>query len=110
MGLMNDSSMRAVAVINGGLQIVTGMAGLATAAKVMQERRNTETEARSAALVAVNTALGPYGWAKIALAAGAMVATSAIMYATVNQIRLGSFDLETPSGRADATNAVMEAM
>ncbi len=110
LGMTNDSSMKALMTINGGLQIMTGMAGMATVAKTMQEKKRTEAAVKSAALVSMHTALGPYGWAKIALAAGVMAATSITMYALVSQIRLGSFDLDTPSGRADAVNAVQGAV
>jgi len=110
LGMLDDSAMRAVSIINGGLQIFTGMAGLATVAKTLQERKNAEEGTICGALVAANAALGPYGWGRIAVATGVMAATSITMYALVNNIRLGSFDLDSPAGRVDAVNAVQGAV
>ena len=82
----------------GALQVIAGSMGLMRSLQVMWEARNTAKEAESAALTAARVALGPIGFIEIAIAATAASAASLAMYALVNDIEVGEFDLSTSAG------------
>lgn len=109
LGMLNDEQTQTLQKVEGALSLVTGMLGLAVAAKAIQETKTTIEEAKAVTLTAANS-LTPVGWGKIALAGAVAGATSIALYTAVNNINLGSFNLSTAEGQQSATDAVIEAI
>lgn len=110
LGLVNDEGMKYLQMATAGMQILVGSIGIATAAKMMIEAKNSRTEAESAVKTAAMTIAGPWGWKNIAIAAGVSVLAGATIYACIKEIRLGDFDLSTAEGRNGAIDAVQGAI
>lgn len=110
LGLINEEGARYLSMATAAMQILVGSLGIATAAKMMIEAKNSRIEAESAAKTAAMAIAGPWGWKNIAIAAGASVLAGAAMYACVREVRLGDFDLSTAEGRTGAIDAVQGAI
>lgn len=104
LGGVSSSLITAVNTAAAMAQIFAAGASLYKAAVTARDAYNARAAAQAVALTATNTALGPVGWSKIAIALGAAaaasVATAAIMEYTL------SADLESGDGRAGVVGAI----
>lgn len=110
LDVAGDDTAKALKMATSGLQLMVGLAGIGRTLKGVREAVTTAKTAEAGALTATMAALGPIGWERIALATATMATTSAIMYSTVNHIKLGEFDLSSSAGQTSALKAVQEAI
>jgi hypothetical protein len=96
-GLIDEDTAQWLAVGSSALQTIVGTSAMLKALRGLYEAKNAMLTAKAEALTALNLT-NPAGWGKIALATATMVATGAAMYALVNEIEVGEFDLSTASG------------
>ena len=106
LGVENDELYKAISVSGSALQVVGGTLGMLQRLKALSGARNAKEDAEAGILTAIKMALGPVGWAEIALAAGAMATAGVVMYELVNNYEVGDFDLSTAAGINNAVNAV----
>jgi len=106
LGVENDELYTVISLSGSALQVVGGTLGMLQGIKALYGARNAKEEAEAGILTSIKMALGPVGWAEIAIAAGAMAAAGVGMYALVNNIEVGDFDLSTAAGINNAVNAV----
>ena len=85
-------------------QIFAAGASVVRTAATARELLNQKAAAEATALTSVNLALGPGGWTKIALAAGAAAVASGVT-AIIMDYTL-SADLESGDGRAGVIGAI----
>lgn len=96
--------MAAVNTAAATAQMFTAGVSAIRVAGTAREMLNKKAEAEATALTSANLAIGPGGWSKIALAAGAAAAASAVT-AVIMDYTL-SADLESGDGRAGVTGAI----
>ncbi len=102
LGIINADAAKYLQLGASGLQIATGMLGIAQVLSARVTAKTAQETARSAALVAANS-WNPVGWSKIAIATATTAVASVGMYALIREIKA---DLSTPTGRQQA---IMEA-
>lgn len=98
MGATDEDTLRYLRIGTSALQAISGSLGVMRGLQALYNAKIDAEAAEGAALTAIKAALGPWGWAQIAIAAGASVGASAFMYAMVNTIEVGDFDLSTTAG------------
>jgi len=98
MGAENDALNTALSISGSALQVVGGTLGMLQGLKALYAARTAKESGEAAALTAARLAMGPWGWAQIAIATAAAGAAAAAMYGIVNVIEVGDFDLSTPAG------------
>jgi len=98
MGANDDALAMALSISGSALQVVGGTLGMLQGLKALYAAYTAREAGEAAALTAAKLALGPWGWAQIALATAAAGAAAATMYGIVNVIEVGDFDLSTPAG------------
>lgn len=106
MGAEDDELERNLAIASSALQAVAGSMGAMRGLQAMWEMRNDLMLAEGGLLTAAKAALGPIGWTQIAIAATASAGASAAMYAIVNDIEVGDFDLSTSAGMSGMLGAL----
>lgn len=106
LGVINDDTAQALTMASGGLQIVTGMLGIANVLKARVTAKTAQETAVAGALVAANS-WNPIGWTKIAIAVAAAGVASVGVNAIVKSVRA---DLSTPTGRAQAIDQTLGAL
>jgi hypothetical protein len=98
MGADNDALAMALSISGSALQVVGGTLGMLQGLKALYAAYTAREAGEAAALTAAKLALGPWGWAQIAIAGAASATAAAVMYGIVNVIEVGDFDLSTPAG------------
>ena len=106
MGADDEELQRILAIASSALQAVSGSMGAMRGLHALMEMRDTVREAEGGALTAIKAAMGPVGWAQIALATTAAAGASVAMYALVNNIEVGEFDLGTSAGMSGMLGAL----
>jgi len=106
MGADDEEMQRNLAIASSALQAVSGSLGAMRGLHAILEMKDTIKEAEGAALTAAKATMGPVGWAQIAIAATAAAGASVAMYALVNNIEVGEFDLSTSAGMSGMLGAL----
>lgn len=110
MGSDNQELYTAISLSSSALQVVGGTLGMLRGMKALYEARNAQETAEAAMLTSAKVAMGPPGWAQIAIAGTAMAVASVAMYAIVNTVQVGEFDLSTSAGLNGMVESVTGAM
>jgi hypothetical protein len=110
MGLSNSKSMQALQMSIAAMQVMNGavkVIGMVHARTVAMTKADG---AKAAALTAANMAMGPPGWAKIAIATASMAIAGAGIGYALSRINAGRYDLSNPLERQEAVQSVKEVM
>lgn len=98
LGQDDEELMGILAVSSSAMQTIAGSLGAMRGLQALWNMRNDLKAAEGGALTAVKAAMGPIGWGQIALASACALGASTAMYALVNDIEVGDFDLSTSAG------------
>ena len=106
LGAQDDDLTKLISITSSALQTVGGTLGMLRGLKALYEARIAKESAEAYILTAVKTAMGPWGWTEIAIAVGASAIAAGTMYALVNTVEVGEFDLSTSAGTAGMLKAL----
>ena len=103
-GLGASETADQLSKLTSALDILAGSMQIAGTVATILSSLNSVSSAEAAAETAVNAALGPIGWGKIALAVAAMGTVSALTYSIMAYTLRA--DLSTPSGTQAVTQSL----
>ena len=110
LGIQNDKVNIALTSFSAALKITTGVMGLITLAHAKTIAKTVTDRMRLAAEISINSAMGPPGWAKIAIGAVAALTISLGLAYIVKKVMVGRYDLSSPIERNKAVIATQGAI